>query len=113
MLDRAEKAEAAQVPTGLDQAAADGYFKLLTYKDEYEVARVHDITQGSVVHEDMVLSAQFAHERVRDGERRWSGVGIADMGDGAVVVICAASMNRTTGLPLAGFGSRITNASLP
>lgn len=41
LLGQAEAAEAAKGVTGLVDAVADGFFKLLTYKDEYEVARLH------------------------------------------------------------------------
>lgn len=41
LLDQANKAEVEKSVTGLVNSVADGYFKLLTYKDEYEVARLH------------------------------------------------------------------------
>jgi len=41
MVARAREAEAAKGVTGFAEAVADGYWKLLTYKDEYEVARLH------------------------------------------------------------------------
>jgi len=43
LVERAQSAEAARTPgrRGLAEAVAGGYFKLLAYKDEYEVARLH------------------------------------------------------------------------
>jgi len=43
LVERAAHAEAAVVPgtTGFAEAVARGYFKLLAYKDEYEVARLY------------------------------------------------------------------------
>ena len=42
-IERIRKLEAEKTPgrTGLAEAAAKGYFKLLSYKDEYEVARLY------------------------------------------------------------------------
>jgi indolepyruvate ferredoxin oxidoreductase len=53
---RLRAAEAAKTPgrTGLAEAAAKGYFKLLAYKDEYEVARLW--TDAAT---DAALDAQF------------------------------------------------------
>jgi indolepyruvate ferredoxin oxidoreductase len=44
LVDKAREAEAAAGVTGLRDAVAEGYFKLLSYKDEYEVARLHTET---------------------------------------------------------------------
>lgn len=41
LVARARSAEAAKGLSGFAVAVADGYWKLLTYKDEYEVARLH------------------------------------------------------------------------
>ncbi|WP_371228045.1 indolepyruvate ferredoxin oxidoreductase family protein [Roseovarius sp. 2305UL8-3] len=41
MVARARQAETSQGLTGFTEAVADGYWKLLSYKDEYEVARLH------------------------------------------------------------------------
>jgi indolepyruvate ferredoxin oxidoreductase len=41
LVDKVRKAEAALDSTRLAQAVARGYFKLLAYKDEYEVARLY------------------------------------------------------------------------
>lgn len=59
LLDHAGEAEKAQGLSGLVDAVADGYFKLLTYKDEYEVARLH------LDYLDVVLAEEFTSvERV-------------------------------------------------
>jgi indolepyruvate ferredoxin oxidoreductase len=42
LVDQAREAEATA--PGLTEAVAEGYFKLLAYKDEYEVARLHSET---------------------------------------------------------------------
>lgn len=41
LVDQAAKAEKAMRLNGFSEAVAEGYFKLLSYKDEYEVARLH------------------------------------------------------------------------
>jgi len=41
LVDRARAAEEAAGGEGFADAVAEGYFKLLAYKDEYEVARLH------------------------------------------------------------------------
>ena len=41
LVDRARAAEQALGLDGFAEAVAEGYFKLLAYKDEYEVARLH------------------------------------------------------------------------
>ncbi|MFD1795711.1 indolepyruvate ferredoxin oxidoreductase family protein [Paracoccus aurantiacus] len=53
----------AQAPDELRQDVAEGYFKLLAYKDEYEVARLHLKTAKGVAREfdgDMKLSFHLA-----------------------------------------------------
>ena len=47
LVERVQRAEAERTPglTGLAEAVARYYFKLLAYKDEYEVARLY--TDGS------------------------------------------------------------------
>jgi indolepyruvate ferredoxin oxidoreductase len=44
LVDRARAVEAAQGISGFAEAVAEGYFKVLSYKDEYEVARLHTET---------------------------------------------------------------------
>ncbi|MHA1568483.1 MAG: DUF6537 domain-containing protein, partial [Alphaproteobacteria bacterium] len=44
LIERAQEAEQALGVTGFAEAVAEGYFKLLSYKDEYEVARLHSET---------------------------------------------------------------------
>ncbi len=51
LVDRAEEAEQAGGVTGLAEAVAEGYFKLLSYKDEYEVARLHTETLDQALSE--------------------------------------------------------------
>ena len=41
LVDRAIEAEKAAGVEGLAEAVAEGYYKLMSYKDEYEVARLH------------------------------------------------------------------------
>ncbi|MCR9114320.1 MAG: indolepyruvate ferredoxin oxidoreductase family protein, partial [Rhodobacteraceae bacterium] len=41
MVERARQAERAKGVIGFSEAVADGYWKLLAYKDEYEIARLH------------------------------------------------------------------------
>ena len=41
LVDQAAQAEKAKRLNGFSEAVAEGYFKLLSYKDEYEVARLH------------------------------------------------------------------------
>ncbi|MEM6624773.1 MAG: indolepyruvate ferredoxin oxidoreductase family protein [Pseudomonadota bacterium] len=41
LVDRALAAERVAGSEGLGEAVAEGYFKLMSYKDEYEVARLH------------------------------------------------------------------------
>lgn len=57
LVDRANQAEAENGVTGLANAVADGFFKLLTYKDEYEVARLH------LSHLDQMLAEEFSSVR--------------------------------------------------
>ncbi|HSF96559.1 MAG TPA: indolepyruvate ferredoxin oxidoreductase family protein [Thermohalobaculum sp.] len=49
LVDQARDAEAATGATGFAEAVAEGYFKLLSYKDEYEVARLHSQTLGTAL----------------------------------------------------------------
>jgi indolepyruvate ferredoxin oxidoreductase len=44
LIERAQAVEAESGATSLAEAVAEGYFKLLSYKDEYEVARLHTQT---------------------------------------------------------------------
>jgi indolepyruvate ferredoxin oxidoreductase len=44
LLEKVRSAEEAAGISGLTEAVAEGYFKLLSYKDEYEVARLHTQT---------------------------------------------------------------------
>jgi indolepyruvate ferredoxin oxidoreductase len=44
LVERAQAVEAESGAPGLAGAVAEGYFKLLSYKDEYEVARLHTQT---------------------------------------------------------------------
>lgn len=49
LVDRAAKAESEIGREGFQEAVAEGYFKVLAYKDEYEVARLHVSTlQGAL-----------------------------------------------------------------
>ncbi len=57
LVERAKLVEAEKGVTGLANAVADGYFKLLTYKDEYEVARLH------LCHLDQMLAEEFSSVR--------------------------------------------------
>jgi len=50
-VDRAQAAEAARGISGFAEAVAEGYFKLLSYKDEYEVARLHTETLSAALGE--------------------------------------------------------------
>jgi indolepyruvate ferredoxin oxidoreductase len=59
MVDRVREAEQAAGANGLTEAVALGYFKLLAYKDEYEVARLHTETLEAALAE-----AFGAHGRV-------------------------------------------------
>jgi indolepyruvate ferredoxin oxidoreductase len=54
MVERARVAEECADLSGLAEAVCDGYFKLLAYKDEYEVARLH------LRHLDEVLAKEFS-----------------------------------------------------
>ncbi len=51
LVKKAREAEAASGATGFAEAVAEGYFKLLSYKDEYEVARLHTETLEAALHE--------------------------------------------------------------
>jgi len=55
LVERAGDAEQALGVTGFAEAVAEGYFKLLSYKDEYEVARLHTETL------DTALAQAFGH----------------------------------------------------
>ncbi|MGR3716749.1 MAG: indolepyruvate ferredoxin oxidoreductase family protein, partial [Thermohalobaculum sp.] len=55
LVERAGDAEQALGVTGFAEAVAEGYFKLLSYKDEYEVARLHTETL------DKALAQAFGH----------------------------------------------------
>lgn len=57
LVERAKQAEAEKGVTGLANAVADGYFKLLSYKDEYEVARLH------LSHLDQIIAKEFSSVR--------------------------------------------------
>jgi indolepyruvate ferredoxin oxidoreductase len=50
-VDRAQAAEMARGITGFADAVAEGYFKVLSYKDEYEVARLHTQTLAAALDE--------------------------------------------------------------
>jgi len=62
-VDKARAAEAAKAPgrTGLAEAVAKGLFKLMAYKDEYEVARLY--TDGTFAE---ALKAQFEADDGKD-----------------------------------------------
>ncbi len=60
LVDRAADAEQRLGLEGLSHAVAEGYFKLLSYKDEYEVARLH------------VQTLEGELERAFEGTRRIS-----------------------------------------
>jgi indolepyruvate ferredoxin oxidoreductase len=51
LVERARKVESETGVTGLTDAVAEGYFKLLSYKDEYEVARLHTQTLDAALGE--------------------------------------------------------------
>jgi len=51
LVGRAGETEAASGATGLTEAVAEAYFKLLAYKDEYEVARLHTETLETALSE--------------------------------------------------------------
>jgi indolepyruvate ferredoxin oxidoreductase len=51
LVDRAQAVEAARDISGFADAVAEGYFKLLSYKDEYEVARLHSQTLTTALSE--------------------------------------------------------------
>jgi indolepyruvate ferredoxin oxidoreductase len=51
LVAEAEAAERAAGVTGFAEAVAEGYFKLLSYKDEYEVARLHRETLDAALGE--------------------------------------------------------------
>jgi indolepyruvate ferredoxin oxidoreductase len=55
LVERAGDAEQALGVTDFAEAVAEGYFKLLSYKDEYEVARLHTETL------DKALAEAFGH----------------------------------------------------
>ncbi|MFQ5567399.1 MAG: DUF6537 domain-containing protein, partial [Paracoccaceae bacterium] len=55
LVARAQEAEQALGVSGFAEAVAEGYFKLLSYKDEYEVARLHTETL------DKALADAFDH----------------------------------------------------
>lgn len=54
MVARAREAETSQSLTGFTEAVADGYWKLLSYKDEYEVARLHAQELDTVLAENFL-----------------------------------------------------------
>jgi indolepyruvate ferredoxin oxidoreductase len=51
LVDRAQAAEMARGITGFADAVEEGYFKVLSYKDEYEVARLHTQTLAAALDE--------------------------------------------------------------
>ena len=51
LVEKAAQAEQALGAAGLQEAVAEGYFKLLSYKDEYEVARLHAQTLDAALAE--------------------------------------------------------------
>jgi indolepyruvate ferredoxin oxidoreductase len=75
MVARVHEAETSQGLTGFSEAVADGYWKLLSYKDEYEVARLHTQELGtlfgenfsSVKHLTFHLAPPLLSRRGKDG----------------------------------------------